>query len=836
MGLKVGTITFADNSTLTTAPTGFSGNYNDLTNKPTLFSENYNDLTNLPNLSGIATNTADLVALNNNISTTHPSWIEFAKNLKLPNGDVISSLYDDTDVRTLLASSAGTNLTWNNTNNQFDVTAVGFSGNYNDLTNKPTLFSENYNDLTNKPTLFSENYNDLTNLPNLSAIATNTADLVALNTNISTTHPSYIEFAKDLKLPNGDIISSLYDDTDARSALYPINQVNTGLPLISSGINVFDTDLWFNSTDSHRRLQFVNNGDTIIHCPSGITPKIRLRHNGSDRFSTGETVNKSAVSLQIGPSPYNTSTLKLTMIGANNQSVSSAIVFADSGNAPYYTGMIIYYDSQFNKLKISADLNDDGNIDLEPAVTIQRDDRYVGILKSTPVYPLDVVGDIQTSTTIRTPRIDFGDGTNLTTAPSNYTDADARSAIYPFTTANSGLTTINGGINVFDTALWYNTTDDNNRFIFQPDNYTMMKVPDLGNRAMYFSVGTAIKWTVAYNLNTSANDLLVNGSITTSTGVTTPSLAFTDGTSITTAPVAPNLTNYLQNTINTWHTSQEGNKRFFFTSASSTFITGGTNQGIYLQANQGLSTRMSIPFSGYINVTTSGGYAGSKSGRPYWGYNNTYIATSSYNFPTSLRCNQSILTLTYFITNSDIRIKKDIQDLDDQECLNKLLALKPKKYKYIETHERGENYTYGVIAQDVEEILPEAVKTMPDYLPNIYYQYSITNNIVTLDNNEKYTPVLNHKLKILDAEMNIQYFNVVEIIDNLNFKISSDDEKIINGEHFIYGFEVDDFKKLSKDHFHAITISSVQELHRKIEQQQEQINQLLAILSRNNIT
>ena len=28
-----------------------------------------------------------------------------------------------------------------------------FSGDYNDLTNKPTLFSGNYNDLTNKPTI-----------------------------------------------------------------------------------------------------------------------------------------------------------------------------------------------------------------------------------------------------------------------------------------------------------------------------------------------------------------------------------------------------------------------------------------------------------------------------------------------------------------------------------------------------------------------------------------------------------------------------------------------------------------------------------------------------------
>ena len=48
----------------------------------------------------------------------------------------------------------------------------GFDGDYNSLSNKPTLFSGNYNDLTNKPSLFSGDYNDLTNLPDLSVLAT----------------------------------------------------------------------------------------------------------------------------------------------------------------------------------------------------------------------------------------------------------------------------------------------------------------------------------------------------------------------------------------------------------------------------------------------------------------------------------------------------------------------------------------------------------------------------------------------------------------------------------------------------------------------------------------
>lgn len=45
------------------------------------------------------------------------------------------------------------------------LASVAFTGNYNNLTNKPSLFSGSYTDLTDKPTLFSGSYNDLTNKP-----------------------------------------------------------------------------------------------------------------------------------------------------------------------------------------------------------------------------------------------------------------------------------------------------------------------------------------------------------------------------------------------------------------------------------------------------------------------------------------------------------------------------------------------------------------------------------------------------------------------------------------------------------------------------------------------
>ena len=63
---------------------------------------------------------------------------------------------------------------YNNLTNKPTI-PTAFSGDYNDLTNKPSLFSGDYDDLINKPTIFSGNYNDLVNrpiIPSLTGYAT----------------------------------------------------------------------------------------------------------------------------------------------------------------------------------------------------------------------------------------------------------------------------------------------------------------------------------------------------------------------------------------------------------------------------------------------------------------------------------------------------------------------------------------------------------------------------------------------------------------------------------------------------------------------------------------
>ena len=71
-----------------------------------------------------------------------------------------------------------------------------------------------------------------------------------------------------------------------------------------------------------------------------------------------------------------------------------------------------------------------------------------------------------------------------------------------------------------------------------------------------------------------------------------------------------------------------------------------------------------------------------------------------------------------FINWSDTRIKKDIVDISDTEALDKILLIEPKKYKYIDEVGKGTNEVIGFIAQQIKEVIPEAVSLGEGTLPN----------------------------------------------------------------------------------------------------------------------
>lgn len=164
--------------------TATSIDWANVTNKPTI-----------PSIDGLASEAyvTQQIALSQPDLTSYSTktYVDTAIAAALTGGADLTNYYTKAQVDTLLANYqpsidlSGYATTGYVTNQltafqpKFDLSLYAtkayvagevFSGDYNDLTNKPTLFSGSYNDLTNKPTIFSGNYADLYNQPIIPSI------------------------------------------------------------------------------------------------------------------------------------------------------------------------------------------------------------------------------------------------------------------------------------------------------------------------------------------------------------------------------------------------------------------------------------------------------------------------------------------------------------------------------------------------------------------------------------------------------------------------------------------------------------------------------------------
>lgn len=158
-----------------------------------------------------------------------------------------------------------------------------------------------------------------------------------------------------------------------------------------------------------------------------------------------------------------------------------------------------------------------------------------------------------------------------------------------------------------------------------------------------------------------------------------------------------------------------------------------------------------------------------------------------------------------------------------------------------------ENTVYGFIAQQIKSVIPDAVRIQTEFLPNIFLvaDYNSVENIITLpSDNENLNIIAANatvaqaatastaataatiaaKIKCYDMRDNTIIVEVVEIISARSFKIKN--IKYRDSKIFVYGTEVNDFHALNKEYINTLNVCAVQELHRKIISQQNEIKEL----------
>ena len=267
----------------------------------------------------------------------------------------------------------------------------------------------------------------------------------------------------------------------------------------------------------------------------------------------------------------------------------------------------------------------------------------------------------------------------------------------------------------------------------------------------------------------------------------------------------------------------------------SNLITIGRNMGygstnVNCEGYVGFGTSLS---PSYILDCPSNGTVGSGTqSLRYFNYDNILTASAYTSLSNvTARIGGSLWVYSWIASSSDVRIKEDIQDINDDSALQMILAIEPKTYKYIDKVAKGDKKVYGFIAQQIKEVLPDAVGNQPDYIPNIMLLADYDNEIITLPTQPtKVIIKLNDKIRCYDKDNKDMNVEVIEIIDEITFKIKHDtnlkDFKYTDSKIFVSGTEVDDFHTISKEYIFTLNVCATQELHRRIISQDERIKEL----------
>lgn len=178
--------------------------------------------------------------------------------------------------------------------------------------------------------------------------------------------------------------------------------------------------------------------------------------------------------------------------------------------------------------------------------------------------------------------------------------------------------------------------------------------------------------------------------------------------------------------------------------------------------------------------------------------------------------------------NSDRRIKRNITDVSPEEGLSIIQKLTVRNYNFKDTVERGSTPVVGFIAQEVDQVFPQAVSQCTKVIPDVYQSSKqvICNNTTQTMCITMAGPI---DLKNGDRVRIVGHAkNLVEVtnISGNTFQVKGWPEQDTK-EVFVYGKEVDDFDVVNYDRIFTMNVVATQELMKEVEMLKSQVAELV---------
>lgn len=197
------------------------------------------------------------------------------------------------------------------------------------------------------------------------------------------------------------------------------------------------------------------------------------------------------------------------------------------------------------------------------------------------------------------------------------------------------------------------------------------------------------------------------------------------------------------------------------------------------------------------------------------------LTTITAPFNVGIYGSGDIMTTATFTAFSDRRAK--IPEAPPAEpYLSFVDKIQVHQYSWINKIEKGSGKKIGFFAQEVEEVLPDAVGKITEVLPTIYKEADVfTESTVTVKN---HGITIEKKLEIIDSENGKSKIDIVRVIDGDTLEVKF--EKTPKDKLFVIGPEVDDSRMLNHDYLMAVSFGGLKELHELVKTQQKTIESL----------
>jgi hypothetical protein len=180
---------------------------------------------------------------------------------------------------------------------------------------------------------------------------------------------------------------------------------------------------------------------------------------------------------------------------------------------------------------------------------------------------------------------------------------------------------------------------------------------------------------------------------------------------------------------------------------------------------------------------------------------------------------------------SDERIKRDFMEIDDTFALDKLRQLKPTSYRYKDVNRNTKDRVLGFIAQEVAEVLPDAVSISEGILPNMQLEASvkkIDEEKFEFTLKKPHSVKVGVKLEIKAPKLDHMEVDVVSVIDDTTFTGTAKDFDMdkVGDRVIVYGEYVDDFHSLDKNAIFTVATAALQEVDRQLQAEKEKVKSL----------